>query len=193
MDSLLERAHSGDQEACRLLYEQYKSAVIRVIRRRYLPPGSPLRRMMDSDDLAQMVWRLAFEQLNRGEDAFPTEKKFVNFLLTITQNAFRKEYRHYVTTAKRTISRDELLDAKDPDDFVSQADNPANDAAVTDDYWQFLDQLPSERRSFVRGAIEAGGIPELAHRLGLSEHATARIIGEMKVKWARKHHQGPKN
>ena len=60
---LLQRVRAGNQEAARLLYEEFTVDLITTIRDRYLPQTSRLRRLLDSGDLEQEVWFRVFQLL----------------------------------------------------------------------------------------------------------------------------------
>jgi RNA polymerase sigma factor (sigma-70 family) len=190
--SLFERSRLGDQEACRLLFQRYQHHVVRIIRRRLLRPKNPLRLLVDSEDLGQLAWTRVFDSIVRGHIAFASERDFLNFLLTVTENTFRKEYRFYISTSKRSLSRQESLTATNTEEMASRSDDPAQAAAASDEYWQFLDELPDEKRSVIRASLEAGGMSELARCLGQDEHAVQSLIVALQWKWDRSRAEKPK-
>ncbi len=184
--TLLDRAKSGDEEASRVLFERYHHHVVRLIRHGFLRTNDPLRTLLDSDDLSQIAWRRVFDGLRRREVVFESEKEFVGFLLTVTKNTCHKEYRYHVGASKRTINRREALHPETFEKLASQADDPALGAAASDEYWQFLAQLPTERRGRIQAALEKGGFPELARLLGQNEETIKGIISRMQSRWTRR-------
>ena len=107
--ALMRRAHAGDQQAWQEIYDRFNRAVVYAIRRHL---RQPLRRLLDSADVAQDAW-VAFLKEQLPESKFESPEHLGRFLQAVASNKARERYRQYVTTGKRSLSRDEPFSPAD--------------------------------------------------------------------------------
>src|SRR5689334_7491506 len=110
LQELLRRVRAGDAEAGHLLYRRYSHHILASIRHHYLPRHSPLRRVMDSEDFLQETFHSTFKGIIEGGQ-FVSEQAFINYMLSIAENRFREDWRTHITTQKRSLDREQALEA----------------------------------------------------------------------------------
>ena len=176
--ALLLQVRDGSETAAQTLYERHSMDVLAAIRER-LSPRDPLRRSVDSFDVAQETWRNAFEALRRGE-AFADEHALHCFLRKVAANCLGMMRRAQVGAAKRTLDREEPLAGRD---FPATAPGPAEQAACADEWQSFLAALPLVYRVIVVWAWRGVPLPRIARELALSDRFVQRIVANAKQQW----------
>jgi RNA polymerase sigma factor (sigma-70 family) len=175
--ALIAQVHAGSQSAARTLYENHSEAVLAVIRD-LLEPQDPLRRRVDSTDVAQEAWRSAFEALQRGE-AFPDERDFARFLHKVAANCVGM-MRRAAAANKRSLGREEPLAGRD---HPAKAPGPAELAASADHWDVFLaGLLPVDRHIVVR-CFRGEPLAEIALALGLDLRFVQRLVKRAQLQW----------
>ena len=175
---LLDQFRAGSEEAAYALYEKYSAMLLRVIRGRYLPPRSPLARDFDSDDLLQETWRSLFEQLDRGRD-FPSEARFVLFLLAVLRNRFHEHIR-----AQAAMKRSHHCEERAPQALHAAPDckpGPFERATAADEWRHFLARLDAETQFVLVGLRNGESISELAQQLGVSSRTVQRVVRNVQL------------
>jgi DNA-directed RNA polymerase specialized sigma24 family protein len=170
---LVRRAAGRCPEASRLLFEHYGEAVTKVIRRRFLTPRHPLRRRIDSDDLLQLAFADLFRRIEAG-GTFAGEQELLNFLLCATSHHFCDEYRAGLAAQKRSLKREEPLEALRHDRPVAGAD-PAAETAARDEFLHRLRGLPPPQWKQLREVWECQP-EELARLLGVGLPEAKRYL-----------------
>jgi RNA polymerase sigma-70 factor (ECF subfamily) len=90
---LLERYQRGDQEAARLLFDQYASRLIGIVEGR-LP--QQLRPRMDAEDVVQSAYRSFFRIAMRGDVRLEETGDLWRLLVAIALNKLRLQTRYHV-------------------------------------------------------------------------------------------------
>ena len=101
--TLIRLAAEGDPDACQQLYDAYHRVVYYAARRHL---DFPLRRIVDSTDINQMVWMTIFSESLKTH-GFTCPAQFVTFLSALGRNQTIELFRFHVKTQKRSLLRDE--------------------------------------------------------------------------------------
>jgi RNA polymerase sigma factor (sigma-70 family) len=128
---------AGDDQSARILFDAYQEMMLKVIRRRYLPVHSPLRRDLDTCDLLQEGW-LSLLNAVHDDNKFQDWRDFRDFCLAVMSNRFKQYYRRRAAQ-KRSIAREASLAAgQEP---AAAGRGPAEMAAENDQCSQLLARL----------------------------------------------------
>lgn len=168
---LIDRAREGSHEAARELIAQYDGLVLRVVRR-HLPRA--LRRVLDSRDIAQSVWKSVFRHRSRLR-RFATSYGLGAFVARVAANKVRLEYRRRLQQTKHSIRREHsgytMLD-----NHASSAPTPSEVAAARE-RWQLLNHnRRTSHQEIIRLRYLGHSSRDVADRLGLDEGSVRRIL-----------------
>ena len=83
-EALLQRLRAGDESAARECVAHFEPEIRRAARVRLHDPR--LRRMVDSIDISQSVFRRFFEKVRDGYGTFDTPEQLLALLVTMTRN-----------------------------------------------------------------------------------------------------------
>jgi RNA polymerase sigma factor (sigma-70 family) len=183
--SLLERVHAGCPEAARVVYERYSHHILRVVRRRYLPPGSLLRRECDSTDLTQEAWASVYDLVRRGK-TFSTEADFIHFIVAVTRNHFLMHYRAHVKCQSHSLEREKPL-ALAHRAALAVGPDPAKSLAAEDEWQHLLKGLPNEQQQLLAAVHDGDRLAEAASRLGVGLRTAQRFVRTFRLLWMRRH------
>ena len=180
---LVARVRAGDPRAAAALWRRFAGHVLRCIRRDFLTPRQPLRRDLESDDLAQEAWQSMFTTLRDGRD-FASEGDFLRFLFALTRNCFRRHWRARLTAAKRSLRREERFDAR-RHDRPAPGPGPAEQAASAEERRRLLAGLPEVQRVIVLAVLDGERLAEAAARLGVSARTAQRHLDRIRQRCQR--------
>lgn len=180
---LMERVRAGDPLAARELVQRYEPALRRVARLKLFHPR--LRRLLDSMDLVNSVWKNFFHEMARGESSPQTPEQLLGWLERRVRNKVHDQLRRQ-TARKRGAGRVEAHDvaALDP---AGAGPTPSRQLAGKElvaklrqalgpDDWR-LHELRHEGKSWEEIAELVGGSAEaLRKRL---ERALARVAAQL--------------
>ena len=103
---LMQQTRAGDQSAAMRLVELYEPEIRRTARMRMTDPK--LRRLVDSMDICQSVFRKFFNRAAEGDLDLDTPEQLLGLLVTMTKNRVVDEHRHQ-TRKKRGSGEAALL------------------------------------------------------------------------------------
>jgi hypothetical protein len=176
---LLEQVRAGSAAAAQELYDKYHEPVLFVIRHHL---SQPLRRICDSIDIAQEVWKSVFRSVEMGEH-FASPEAFVAFLRSVSYNKTLLRIRQNITAQKRSLAREEPLErhAEEVLNRASGEDDPS--ARATDaDEWAHLMKGLSERDRTVLAALRQGArLADFAAHLKVSEKTLRRFVERIRI------------
>jgi RNA polymerase sigma factor (sigma-70 family) len=98
---LLARARQGDEAAAAAIVEKYGPDVLRVVRRHL---AAETRRMLDSADLVQSVWRLFFAHELQAHD-FADDRELRRFLLRMSREKVHDANRRYLDSQRVNVRK----------------------------------------------------------------------------------------
>lgn len=105
--SLMDAVYRGDQEAARILFEEYGDLLLRVVRRHLNPL---LRAQADSTDFIQETW-LAFLKDVPKERTFDSPAQLASFLAVMARNKVVDAVRRGLILERNNINREVSLQA----------------------------------------------------------------------------------
>jgi RNA polymerase sigma factor (sigma-70 family) len=181
---LMDRARAGDQEAARIIVEQFRKPVKKVIRYRLQPKA---RRLYDSDDLLQNIWVAFFEKAL--DLTFSCPQQVTVYLQKLAENKVREAHRQELGTKKWQHDQVRLT----PTLCEDPAPGPDRLAEAEDEWRWLLVLMPCDRdwhHAFYlsrRGHTHA----EIALELGVSERTIDRLFERARDAYAETRNQGP--
>jgi hypothetical protein len=104
---LIDRARQGCQDSIRILVEQYREPVLRVIRKLL---DRRLRSKLDPIDVLQSVWR-TFVRHESWQKHFDDPGHFIAFLTGIAAHKTMNVNRHFLDTEKALVIRERRIEA----------------------------------------------------------------------------------
>jgi DNA-directed RNA polymerase specialized sigma24 family protein len=102
-NSLVIRARAGDQEAARVLYDQYSGSLLRLIRRRMHPR---LFLLFDPEDVLQEAW-IGFYTAKQLP-CVASNERLGAYLVGIADHKLGDLHRKFLDNPKRDLRRREL-------------------------------------------------------------------------------------
>jgi DNA-directed RNA polymerase specialized sigma24 family protein len=174
---LIQRARNGDVEACQRLHARYAEHVLRFIRRRL---KQPLRRIVDSTDVAQDVWKSVFLNTLQQKD-FADPQQFLRLLAGIAEKKALERQRQQVETQKRSLARDVSLETHGHGlaDRTESGVNPAARVESEDEWVHRLRNLSERERSLLKGLRAGESLEDFAQRHHLSLKTVYRVAKQI--------------
>lgn len=171
---LIEKARQGCQESIRILVEQYREHVIRVIRRHL---DKRVRSKLDSIDIAQLVWEtlLCGDSLQKK---FDDPAHFIAYLTGIARHKTLKENRHFLDSEKTSVLRECRIDAAagEQTDGANRARSPGGSAIDEEEWQDRLAHLPRQVQRALTMIRAGSSLGDIAALLGASERTIQRMI-----------------
>jgi RNA polymerase sigma-70 factor (ECF subfamily) len=169
---LIGRIRGGDQRAAEELFQRYGNVFLRTIRVRLENPS--LRRLVDSDDIRQTVFKSLFVRLRLGQYDITNDRDLVNLLFKMA---------HHKLTAKQRRAR-RAPGAELDSQAAESRPSPSQVLSEQDLLREVLRRLSAEERrilelrdegaSWEAVAAELGGTPEARRKQW--ERARERVV-----------------
>ena len=185
--NLLSDLESGDPDAPGRVLEMYGTEIRRFIRFRMR--DSVLRRLHDSIDVEQSVFRRFFQRASSSDLTLASEDELRAYLFTLAKNRVRELKRSQSATKRKAnfVEEDSSFQlgqlsgpAACPDAAVAEAElfGEVRSIVGTEDWHAVVQRL--EGRTWKEVADEQGAMPDtLRKRLQTAlTHVKARLVGE---------------
>ena len=179
--SLLTRAVAGDRLAVEQLVDDFAVVIAREMR--MLRRFQSLQSRLDSEDIAQSVWRCFFTALVKGELVFREAGEVAAFLATLARNRIQTQVRKH-TASKRDVRRTQH--AAENVLVATDEDSPLQSMVVTEMLQAILQNMTPEERNIARLRADGVSWAEIANHLNTTAEAvrkrhartTERIVRE---------------
>ena len=182
---------TGDEEAARLLWQEYFDKLVAVARKKL---GSAPSRIADEEDVVISVFRCLCDGAGRGQ--YPNVKKrddLWRLLVAITTNKVIDERRR-ATSQKRgggQVRGDSVLrelaengDLQGFDQLIGEDPTPDFLAMLADEYQRLMDLLPKDTLRLVAlRKMEGYKNEEIAQELGLARRSIQRKLERIRQLW----------
>jgi len=165
----------GDRSpaAAEELWRQYRPSLMRVVRRHLT---RSVRRVADSEDFAQAVWKSILENADRLPK-LETPDALGAYLAAVATNKIASAARAQ-KALKRDVARCESLENQ-PTPLVSSDPSPSQQAVAHEHYVQLTDGLKTEYRRVVDLRLAGHTIDAIAEELGLNERTIRRVLDRL--------------
>jgi len=162
---LVVQARARHPDASRCLFDQFGALVLYWIRRRL---SMPLRTRVVSADIAQEVWLTTFVAIEGGLE-FRSPEHFRAYLSGAVFKQISKQIRNHVKIEKRSVTREQPLDAQNQDQGrqARPTEDPAELVAGREEMEHWQRCLPERERALLEGLLGEEKLPAFAERLGL--------------------------
>lgn len=169
---LLERVQAGDDAAMAELIAGYEPQIRRVIRMRL---GAPLRRLVDTVDIAQSVHCDLATALREGRLELATEMDLVRYAVGMARKKILRHAAHW-TRQQRDLGREVPLDERDTPEPEADDTTPSARLAV-DELEATLERNGTPLEREVIGLRRQGlDNRQIADRIGKSPDAVRMIL-----------------
>jgi RNA polymerase sigma-70 factor (ECF subfamily) len=170
LDALLAKLCSGDVVAAEQVFRAYEPYLRKVVRRQ-LPPR--LRAKFDSVDVVQSVWADLLDGFRGTGWRFADVAQLRTFLYKVTRHRFIDRVRQHRTA----LSREQPLEATDPEQLPPSPQPAVSDVMQADDLWeQMLALCPPAYHELLRYKRDGLPMAEIVARTGLHEGSVRRIL-----------------
>lgn len=172
LDVLRELARAGSVEGLQHLLEAHRPLLLAVVRRVL---AKRTRLAVDSTDVLQDI-ALALLKNGLPDEVYRTREALLAYLRKIAENAARRSNEFHLATEKRSLWRQQPLDAtSERHEFIDRS-CPTLAYEFQDAWEKFLQALPPLHRSVAR-LIGAGHTEaEVAARLEISTRMVSRVL-----------------
>jgi RNA polymerase sigma-70 factor (ECF subfamily) len=177
-DELIRRVRAGDEQAASELVRGYEPAIRRAARVRLNDPR--LRRLLDSQDICQSVWKSFFVRAALGQYQLGQPEDLLKLLTTMAyhkvtdqahqQQAQRRDYRRVEGGGKERAA---LAPGAGPSQQVALGELAQEARRRLSPQEQHLVELRAQGREWREIAAEVGGTPEALRK----QHA--RTVGRV--------------
>jgi DNA-directed RNA polymerase specialized sigma24 family protein len=161
---LVSRAGRGEQDAVRLLIEQYESAIRRQVR--FTLMDNKLRRVLEETDVCQSVMGQFFNGLGEGRFAFDGPEQLIGLLKQMVRNKITDQARYWRADRRdflRNITPSESVAAFEP---ISPEATPSRIVEESEFLAEFERRLSDWEKMIFAYRREGLGWPEIASRAG---------------------------
>ena len=174
---LLARLRSGDEDAAWQLVDEYGPHVMAVVRRRL---NRQIRVRLDSQDLAQAVWKSFFFDIASLTDIRSPEE-LIRLLVGMTQNKVNDAYRRNLYTAYNGAVRERRLALEDSqDEGLASAEGTPSQFAIMRERWQkLLTGAPPLARKILRRRMKGETYEAIAAELDISPRTAQRLVADL--------------
>jgi RNA polymerase sigma factor (sigma-70 family) len=174
---LLVRLRSGDEDAAWQLVCEYGPHVMAVVRRRL---NRQIRVRLDSQDLAQAVWKSFFFDIASLTDIRSPEE-LIRLLVGMTQNKLNDAYRRNLYTAYNGAVRERRLALEgSQDDRLASAEGTPSQFAIMRERWQkLLTGASPLARKILRRRMKGETYEAIAAELGISPRTAQRLVADL--------------
>ncbi len=167
---LLNRTRNGDQDAARVLVEEYEPEIRRAARMRLTDPH--LRRIVDSMDICQSVFGRFFRSATEGSFDLERPEQLLVLLITMTRNRVIDEHRRQTTTKRSGRDIDEFVSTEE---LVEVSPGPRTAAAARELLTEVRSRLSQEELAKKHDA-------QFASLKGQSRVELKLVLGSVSVK-----------
>jgi RNA polymerase sigma factor (sigma-70 family) len=171
--SLLEDLRRGNKEAATLIYQEYASLILRIVRRHL---SVPIRARADSDDFTQEVW-LSFVKTPPNDITFESPAKLAAYLAQIARNRVIDAARRCIVLQRSNISRERPIE-RAPEVMGSLADrhsSPSETAMRNELQAQLLSRLQPAHRKIGALIFAGNDVSLIAQECKLSPRTVERV------------------
>jgi RNA polymerase sigma factor (sigma-70 family) len=176
-ETLLERLRGGDEDAAWQLVCEYGPHVTAVVRRMI---RSQMRVRLDSQDLAQTVWKSFFFNIVHLTNV-ATPEELIKTLVRMTQHKVMDAYRRQLyAVGNGAMSETPLIDRDDQGERIpGRPGSPSQFAMVRERWERMLRQRPPVHQEVLRRRMTGQSFESIAASMGISERTARRVVGEL--------------
>lgn len=174
-DSLVELCRAGDEDAARVLVDQYIDRLVALARRRL---KRRLHRRLDAEDIVQSVFRTFFGRIKEGQFQIASQDDLCKLLMRITVHKTLRLVAYHQAD-KRAAGREIELGGDTPEallEVIGREPSPAAAAAFIDQLEQFLAKLQPDERIILEMKLQDYSNAEIAAALKTYDRKIRRVI-----------------
>jgi RNA polymerase sigma factor (sigma-70 family) len=176
-ETLLGRLRLGDEDAAWDLVCEFGPHVVAVLRRRL---KNQIRVRIDSQDLAQAVWKSFF--LGIGDMAeIRSPDQLIAALIRMAQCKVLNAYRDQLYTDCRGAVREVPFVSQDADGerIAGREATPSQFAIARERWQQMLRERSPEQQEVLRRRMTGESFEAIADSLGISARTARRVVGDL--------------
>ena len=173
---LLEDLRSGDEDAAKLIVDEYTDALVAVARKQM---GAKLARRVDPEDIIQSTYRSLFVRVQNGEYELGSGRDLWKLLVTIALNKVRRKSKFH-RASKRDMNMDQSMAAEAVAPIANEAPakgpTPDDSAALVDELQSVLQRLQPRDREIFELRLQGCRTVEIAEQTGRAERSVRRVL-----------------
>jgi RNA polymerase sigma-70 factor (ECF subfamily) len=171
---LLDRLRSGDDDAAWQLVCEYGPHVTAVVRRMI---RSQMRVRVDSQDLAQTVWKSFFLNIVEMTNV-RTPEELIKTLVRVTQHKVMDAYRRQLYEGRNGAVRETQLVLQDGEGerIPGPEGTPSQFAMVRERWQRMLSMRKPVHQEVLRRRMTGESFESIAASMGISERTARRVV-----------------
>jgi RNA polymerase sigma factor (sigma-70 family) len=171
---LIRQFCSRSPAAAEELWRRYRPSLMRVVRRHLT---RSVRRVADSEDFAQAVWKSIIEQADQLP-RLDTPEALGAYLAAMATNKIASAARAQ-KALKRDAARCESLDMLRQAPLASSDPSPSQQAVAQEHYARLTSGLGDAHRRIVDLRLAGHTMDDIAGQLGLNERTVRRVLDRL--------------
>jgi len=171
---LIEQFQQSSPDAAEELWRRYSPCIMRVVRRHLT---RSLRRVSDTQDFVQAVWKTIFEHADRLAQ-FDSPDRLGAYLAQVAANKVVSASRAQ-GAQKRDDRRCESLGEPLADSLVSPDPSPSQHVMGRELYAEITGGLGTAHREIVDLRIDGNTCDQIAAQLGIHERTVRRVLDRL--------------
>jgi RNA polymerase sigma factor (sigma-70 family) len=176
-DELMARLRAGDQDAANLIFHEFASRLIGLVRQRL---DNRLRQKLDADDVVQSVFESFFVRHRDGQFELENRDSLWGLLVRITLRKCGRKKRDFYGP-HRDLRREAAPSPGDESsgrewEGVAREPGPEEAAMLADTVSQFLSGLTDRERGIVELRLQGCTAPEISALVGRTEYTVQGIL-----------------
>lgn len=176
-ESLLGRLRLGDEDAAWDLVCEYGPHVVAVLRRRL---RNQIRVRIDSQDLAQAVWKSFFLAIGDMSEIRSPEQ-LIAALVRMAQYKLTDAYRRQLYAPSNGALREVpfVTNEEEGQQIAGREATPSQFAIARERWQQMLRERSPEQQEVLRRRMTGESFEAIADSLGISARTARRVVGDL--------------
>jgi RNA polymerase sigma factor (sigma-70 family) len=175
-ESLLLRLRLGDEDAAWDLVCEYGPHVVAVLRRKL---KNQIRARIDSQDLAQAVWKSFFLGIDEIAQIRSPEQ-LMAALIRLAHCKLLNAYRDQLYAPIRGVAREvHFVSQEAGERFAGREATPSAFAIARERWQQMLKERSPEQQEVLRRRMTGESYQAIANSLGISARTARRVVGDL--------------
>lgn len=172
---LVELYRAGDEEAARILFDQYLDRLVALARRRL---SQRLAGRLDPEDIVQSVFRTFFGRIKQGQFRIESQDDLCKLLMRITVHKTLRQIAYHQAAKRNAALEAARSDASEDPLLAILGREPAPDAAAAflEELEQFLAKLQPEERKILEMRLQGYSNADITQELHIYDRKIRRII-----------------
>lgn len=182
-DGLMQRLHTGDQQAADQIFQQYAGRLINLAASRL---GAAIKQKVDPEEVMLSAFRSFFVHQAQGQFDLKSWDGLWSLLAVITLRKCGHKVKHF-RAARRDIRR-EIQQSPAGEDYtaswagIARDPTPSEAAILAETLEQILGEFDVQDRSIIELILQGHSAQEVSLKVGRAERTVFRVLERVKQK-----------